>query len=78
MANRRQRDQTARVGHLLQVDLQPNHEEQQDQPYARDGINGVVIGYPAESVRSNGESADQVRQQQRLPQNLERHRKDPC
>ncbi len=48
-----------------------------DRPISEMVCDGVRVGDPLKSVRADGETRDEIRQQQRLPRHLRRHRHDP-
>ena len=57
LSRRRERDDFARAEHFFQVNLQPDHEQQQHQADAGNGFDGMRIRHPFETVRADGKPA---------------------
>ena len=77
LRRRRERDGFARAQHFLQVNLQPDHEQQQRQADFRNSLDVARVGDELEAARADGEAGDEIREQQRLPRDLRPHRHDP-
>ncbi len=71
------RDDPARAQHFFEVNLQPDHEQQQRQADFGNGPDVLGIGDPLETVRTDDESGNEVGQQHRLARHLRHHRQDP-
>ena len=72
-----QGDDPARAQHFFQVNLQPDHEQQQRQADFGDGLDVLGVGDPLETVRADDEPGDEIGEQHRLAQNLGQHRQNP-
>jgi len=77
LRRRRNGDGLARAEHLFQIHFQPDHEQQQNQADAGDGLDGFWLGDEFKAVRSDGEARHQIGHQQRLPEHLARHGDHP-
>src|SRR5206468_3352875 len=65
----RAREQHGRAagGHLAQVDLEPDHEQEQDQADLRHGLDALLVGDPPEAdVRADDHAREEIGDDQRL------------
>lgn len=69
---------TAGTGDFLQVDLQPDHEEQKNQSQLRNGRDRFGRLDKAESHGTECETAGQISEEQRLPRKLRTETEQPC
>jgi hypothetical protein len=63
--------------HFLQIDLQPDHEEQQTQPNLANDLNVFVCFDKAKPMRTSSKAGQEIGQYQRLPEELSQHRQRP-
>jgi hypothetical protein len=74
LAARGENDDPAGADDLLEVDLQPDHEQHEDQAELRDGLDRLFGLHQPDTERADDKAGDQVRQNQRL---LEKMRSQP-
>ena len=67
LAARREQDHLARPHDLLQVDLEPDHEQHEDQAELGDDADRFLRFDPARTEWTYAEAGDKVGQDQRLP-----------
>src|SRR3569623_1324117 len=72
-----EQDDLAGAHDLLQVDLQPDHEQHEDQAEFGDDVDGVLGLDPAHAEWTNEEPSDKVGQDQRLPGKMRQKAEDP-
>ena len=70
MHQRRQGDGAAGAGDFLQVDLEADHEEQKDEAEFRDRPDALGRCDQARPGRPEGEAADEIGEEDRLPELL--------
>ena len=63
--------------YLFQVDFQSDHVEQQDQSQLGDRGDGFVVFNESDADRSHQKTGDQVSENDRLFEDLRRHREQP-
>jgi len=68
---------SSRAEHFFEVHFQTDEEQKQDQANLCDGFNGLSIGDPTQTVRSDGKAGDQVGDEERLFGRLANHRHHP-
>ncbi len=63
-------DRFSRRDDLLQIDLEPDHEEKKDQPQLRDRRDAFAGFDEAQADRAERESSEEISEQDRLPEML--------
>ena len=73
----REQDDLARPHDLLQVDLQPDHEQHEDQAELGDDADRFLRLDPAHAEWTNAKAGDKVGQDQRLPGEMGKQAQHP-
>src|SRR6476646_5935700 len=71
-------DRSSGADDLLEVDFEPDHEKQKNQPQLGDGRDGFLAVDKSEARRADGKAADKVGENRRLAEKLRNHSKSPC
>ena len=70
LRRRGDQDDVAGADDLLQVDLQPDHEQHEDQSELGDGVDRLLGLHPFEPGRAEQEAGDEIGQDQRLAREI--------
>ena len=74
---RSQGDRASRADDFFQIDLEPDHEEEKNEPELGDGGDAIGRGDQARPGRPEGETGDEIGEQNRLPKLLRHQPEEP-